>query len=86
MARHFVSIWFFIGILLDIYGILILSAGIYGLVQPSDHPVKMAHLHAGIWWGALLVFLGLIYTVMFAPGKSGGSDRISPVKSRHQQY
>ena len=44
MARHFVSIWFFIGILLDIYGILILGAGIYDLVQPPEHPVKMAYL------------------------------------------
>lgn len=67
MARHFISIWFFIGILLDIYGILILGAGIYDLVRPPEHLVKMAYLHAGIWWGALLLLLGLIYTIKFAP-------------------
>ena len=67
MARHFVSIWFFIGILLDIYGVLILGSGIYELVRPSEYQVKMAYLHAGIWWGLLLVVLGLIYTAKFAP-------------------
>jgi hypothetical protein len=67
MARHFVSIWFFIGVLLDIYGILILGRGIYDLVHPAAYTVVMAHLHAGIWWGALLLVLGLIYTIKFAP-------------------
>jgi hypothetical protein len=67
MVRHLVSIWFFIGILLDIYGILILGRGIYDLIYPSAYLVKMAYLHAGIWWGALLLVLGLIYTIKFAP-------------------
>ena len=76
MARHFVSIWFFIGLLLDIYGILILGAGIYDLVRPPEHLVQMAHLHAGIWWGALMLLLGLIYTSKFAPRSKRG-DRPS---------
>ena len=29
--------------------------------------MKLAYLHAGIWWGALLLLLGLIYTIKFAP-------------------
>jgi hypothetical protein len=65
MRRDFISIWFFIGILLDIYGVMILGAGIYSLYNPPN--VKMAHLHAGIWWGALLILLGLVYTFKFAP-------------------
>jgi hypothetical protein len=62
-----ISIWFFIGVLLLAYGILILGAGIYGLSHPPD--VKLAELNAGIWWGVLLTVLGLIYTVKFKPGK-----------------
>ncbi len=77
MARRFVSIWFFIGLLLDIYGVLILSSGINELIHPSEYPVKMGYLHAGIWWGLLLVLLGLIYTVKFAPRKDGDSRHIS---------
>jgi hypothetical protein len=61
------SIWFFIGLLLLAYGILILGAGIYELSNPPEHPVVLANLHAGIWWGALLTVLGLIYTLKFKP-------------------
>jgi len=63
------SIWFFIGILLVAYGILILGAGLFELSAPPQHPVVLSELHAGIWWGALLLILGLIYSVRFRPGK-----------------
>jgi hypothetical protein len=64
-----ISIWFFIGMLLLAYGILILGAGIYEFSNPPEHPVVLADLHASVWWGALLVVLGLIYTLKFKPGK-----------------
>ena len=64
-----ISIWFFIGLLLLAYGILILGAGIYDLGNPPEHPVVLANLHAGIWWGGLLIVLGLIYTLKFKPGR-----------------
>ena len=63
------SIWFFIGVLLLAYGILITGSGFYELVSPPEHPVVLANLHAGIWWGALLVALGAIYTIRFRPAK-----------------
>jgi hypothetical protein len=62
-----VSIWFFIGALLLAYGILILGAAL--LESPSAHPVVLSELHAGIWWGALLIVMGGIYTFKFLPGK-----------------
>jgi hypothetical protein len=64
-----ISIWFFIGSLLGIYGVLILGAGLYELVAPPARPVVMAELHAAIWWGALLIALGVLYAVKFRPGK-----------------
>ena len=64
-----VSIWFFIGTLLLIYGILILGAGLYELSTPPEHPVVRADLHAGIWWGALLIILGALYLFKFSPKK-----------------
>ena len=67
MGRHFISIWFFIGMLLLIYGVLITGAGIYDLFFPPENPVHMAHLHAAIWWGGLLLVLGLVYTIRFSP-------------------
>lgn len=68
--KHFISIWFFIGSLLTVYGILILGAGIWEIVHPPEHRVVLAHLHAAIWWGALMIALGALYVVKFRPGKS----------------
>jgi hypothetical protein len=74
--KHFISIWFFIGLLLGVYGVLILGSGIYELVSPpavaAQNGVEtniMANLHAAIWWGALLLVLGLVYSIQFRPGK-----------------
>lgn len=65
------SIWFFIGILLLAYGVLILGAGLYELVSPPppEHRVVLSNLHAGVWWGVLLLIIGTIYSVKFRPGK-----------------
>ncbi len=60
-----VSIWVFIGALLELYGILILGAGLYGLAHPPR--VVLANLHAGIWWGILLIALGAFYLIRFSP-------------------
>ena len=62
-----ISIWFFVGALLLIYGVLILGAGLYERAVPSEHPVVLANLNAGIWWGALLLVLGSVYTWRFRP-------------------
>lgn len=61
------SIWFFIGVLLLVYGVLILGAGLYEFVSPPSRPVVLAELHAGVWWGVLLLGLGGFYTLRFAP-------------------
>jgi len=60
-----VSIWFFIGVLLTVYGVLITGAGLYGLAHPPA--VRLAGLHAGLWWGLLLVAIGGVYTYAFFP-------------------
>lgn len=73
MHKHFISIWFFIGLLLDVYGVLICGTGIYEFFNPPEHSVALAQYHASLWWGALLLVLGLIYTVKFRPKKEQGS-------------
>jgi hypothetical protein len=62
-----VSIWFFVGILLLAYGVLITGSGIAEFVSPPARTVVLAELHAGVWWGALLIALGAVYTIRFAP-------------------
>jgi hypothetical protein len=68
-TNHVVSIWFFVGVLLAIYGVIILAAGLYGLVNPPATRVVLANLHVDIWWGALLLVIGGIYSYVFLPGR-----------------
>jgi hypothetical protein len=65
-----ISIWYFIGISLAVNGALILGAGIYQLVVPPANPgIVLYQLHANVWWGALLLAIGLVYCIRFAPSR-----------------
>jgi hypothetical protein len=70
MHSSSISIWFFIGILLTVYGALILGYGLSELVTGHTANVILANLHAPIWWGALLLALGLFYGVRFRPRRN----------------
>jgi hypothetical protein len=63
--HHIVPVWFFVGLLLLIYGLLILYSGITEWRNPP--PTQLANLHAPVWWGGLMVVLGAAYVVMFRP-------------------
>jgi hypothetical protein len=62
-----ISIWFFIGVLLVAYGLLTLGAGLYELVAPPAQPTVLANLHAGIWWGGVILAMGAFYSWRFRP-------------------
>lgn len=63
-----VPIWFFIGLLLLVYGILCLGAGIEQLSNPP--PTTLANLHATLWGGIVLTLLGSFYVLLFRPSRS----------------
>ena len=66
-----IPIWFFIGLLLTIYGVMIFGYGIYETVTGNFPPgVQLTQLHTPLWWGAVLLLLGLVYVIKFRPGKS----------------
>jgi hypothetical protein len=58
-------VWFFVGLLLGVYGILIFASGLAEWSNPPN--TVLAELHAPVWWGALLAVVGGIYTVAFRP-------------------
>jgi hypothetical protein len=64
------SIWLCVGISLLVNGVLIFAAGIYELLHPPAQRVVLYHLHANVWWGAMLSIVGLVYCIYFAPGKN----------------
>ena len=67
MHGHGISIWFFIGLSLLVNGILITAAGIWELIYPPENRVVLFQYHANVWWGAILLLLGLLYCVRFSP-------------------
>jgi hypothetical protein len=69
--QHPFSIWFVIGCLLNVYGLMIMGAGIYNYFIPPVQTVVMSHLHAAIWWGLLLLAMGIFYTIRFSPKRTG---------------
>lgn len=72
-----ISIWFFIGLSLLVNGGLIFAAGLYDLAHPPQYPPVLFRMHASIWWGGLLLALGIFYSYRFAPGRTpeGGEER-----------
>jgi hypothetical protein len=62
------SIWFFIEVLLIIYGAMILGSGLCEWAT-AGYPagVQLTGLHAPVWWGATLLALGIIYVVKIPP-------------------
>jgi hypothetical protein len=64
-----ITIWFFIGVLLLAYGILITASGAWEFSHPPEHPVVLADLHATFWWGLFLLAIGLFYSIRFRPGR-----------------
>jgi hypothetical protein len=63
------SIWFFIGVSLAVNGAVIFATGIYELVSPPANQVVLYNLHANVWWGGILMILGLVYSVRFSPAR-----------------
>jgi hypothetical protein len=67
-----IPIWFFIGVLLLIYGTMALGYGVFEWTTGSylHSTVELAYLHTPVWWGSLLTALGLLYVVKFRPGRT----------------
>ncbi len=79
-SEHQVPIWFFVGFLLLIYGLLIVGAGIYALQVPTDVQRNLQaswpdapwfFLHADLWWGAVMAVVGAGYCYRFHPWRPG---------------
>jgi hypothetical protein len=66
--HEIIPVWFFVGVLLLVYGVMILISGLAEWAHPPN--TVLAELHAPVWWGGLLTVLGAIYCAMFRPVKT----------------
>jgi hypothetical protein len=65
-----ISIWFFIGSLLTMYGVIITVANVAEAISPTQQrEIILGELNFGIWWGILLTVIGLVYFIGFRPWK-----------------
>ncbi|HEY2466786.1 MAG TPA: hypothetical protein VGI45_02940 [Terracidiphilus sp.] len=71
MHSGHISIWFFIGVLLSVYGAMIFAYGLFELATGNLANVVLKTLHAPVWWGGMMLIFGLFYLIRFRPGRNG---------------
>ena len=69
-TKNMISIWFFVGCLLALYGALILAAGLQTYSNRRSANIAMQNLHLQGWWGTGLLVIGLFYVIRFRPRRS----------------
>ena len=70
MQSKEISIWFFIGVMLTVYGTMIVVYGLSELATGHTANVVLANLHAPIWWGGFMLVAGLFYLLHFRPSRN----------------
>ena len=70
-TEHQVPIWFFVGGILLIYGVLIFGGGAYAWINPPplDQQVRLFEYHADFWWSLVLIAVGAFYCYRFWPSR-----------------
>ncbi len=71
---HSNALWFLIGAQLLIYGVIIEATGLWEIAHPPARKLALAYTHPALWWGALLLALGLFYVIRFHPRPSKRAD------------
>jgi len=67
-----ISIWFFIGVLVLVYGIVILGWGLFAGGDAGGRVVALSYLRTDLWMGGFMTLAGAFYAFKFAPrGKRG---------------
>ena len=56
-------IWYFVGLLLSVMGLIIFATGIYILINPGENKTVLSHLNPDVWWGAVMIIAGGILLI-----------------------
>jgi hypothetical protein len=68
--HHMLPVWFFIGLLLTIYGFIILVTSLIDWSHPSA--AVLSQYRPGVWGGMVLLVIGGFYVLRFRPRRGGG--------------
>ncbi len=53
-------IWFFVGCLLTVIGLIVAGTGLYNWKWPPEAGTRLLDYHVDIWWGLVILFFGLV--------------------------
>jgi uncharacterized BrkB/YihY/UPF0761 family membrane protein len=53
-------IWFWIGTILLVYGLIVAGFGIYYVFHPQTRTV-LARINPSLWWGGIMLAVGLLF-------------------------
>jgi len=67
-AAEPLPIWFFVGLILLVYGLIVLVSG---LVSPA-RPTVLAELRPALWWGAVMCVGGAVFLGIGLKGRKDG--------------
>ncbi len=68
--HHMLPVWFFIGLLLSAYGIIIFVTSLTDWSRPSS--AVLSRYHPGFWGGIVLLLVGGVYVLQFRPRRARG--------------
>ena len=58
--KKMLPIWFFVGLMLTLFGAIITATGFYFVFKPQSATV-LARLNPNLWWGAIMLLSGLAF-------------------------
>jgi len=58
-----ISIWFWVGLVLGVYGLIITGTGIYYIFEPAALAGKIGG-NPNLWWGIIMTVAGAIFLVL----------------------
>jgi protein-S-isoprenylcysteine O-methyltransferase Ste14 len=59
---NMLSIWYFVGLMLTVLGVIVTLTGVYYIFSPQ-HETKLAELNPSLWWGCVILVAGLIFLI-----------------------
>jgi hypothetical protein len=56
-------VWFFVGLMLTVFGTIITATGVYFLFRPQ-HATALAERNPSLWWGLIMLAAGAVFLVL----------------------
>lgn len=62
-TKKMISIWFWVGLVLSVYGSIITMTGIYYIFEPAALEGKIGG-NTNLWWGLVMLVSGFLFMLL----------------------